>query len=82
MANANLENLFKTCLREHRAIVFKVARAYTLTPEERGDLVQEILMQIWRSLPHFEGRSGAHTRFYRVALLLMPVWLWTGFKFE
>jgi RNA polymerase sigma-70 factor (ECF subfamily) len=48
--------------------VFKVARAYTLTAEEREDLAQEILLQVWRSLPQFGGRASAHTWFYRVAL--------------
>ena len=68
MANEPLETLFKTWLYEHGAIVLKVARAYTLTPEEREDLAQEILLQVWRSLPRFEGRASAHTWFYRVAL--------------
>jgi RNA polymerase sigma-70 factor (ECF subfamily) len=68
MANDQLETLFKTWLREHGGIVVKVARAYTLTAEESEDLAQEILLQVWRSLPQFEGRAGAHTWIYRVAL--------------
>ena len=45
-----------------------MARAYTLSAEEREDLAQEILLQIWRSLPRFEGRSSPSTWCYRVAL--------------
>jgi RNA polymerase sigma-70 factor (ECF subfamily) len=68
MLNEDPETLFKTWLREYGGVVLKVARAYTLTAEEREDLAQEILLQVWRSLPQFRGRSSAATWFYRVAL--------------
>ena len=45
-----------------------MARAYTLTPEDCQDLAQEILLQVWKSLPQFQGRASASTWFYRVAL--------------
>jgi RNA polymerase sigma-70 factor, ECF subfamily len=62
------ESLFKGWLTEHGAAVLKVARAYTLTTEDCRDLVQEILLQVWRSLPEFKGRASAPTWAYRVAL--------------
>lgn len=68
MANENLESLFKSWLIEHNGAVLKVARAYTLTSEDCQDLAQEILLQVWRSLPQFQGRASAATWFYRVAL--------------
>jgi RNA polymerase sigma-70 factor (ECF subfamily) len=61
-------SLFKTWLVEHRGAVLKVARAYTLTTEDCQDLVQEILLQVWQSLPQFQGRASPSTWFYRVAL--------------
>jgi RNA polymerase sigma-70 factor (ECF subfamily) len=64
----DLEARFTAWVREHAGAVLKVARAYTYTPEDCQDLVQEILLQVWRSLPRFEGRSSAVTWFYRVAL--------------
>jgi RNA polymerase sigma-70 factor (ECF subfamily) len=64
----NPESLFKSWLIEHGGVVLKVARAYTLTAEDCQDLVQEILLQVWRSLPRFQGRAGASTWIYRVAL--------------
>jgi RNA polymerase sigma-70 factor, ECF subfamily len=64
----NLESLFKSWLSEHGGSVLKVARAYTLTTEDCQDLAQEILFQVWRSLPKFEGRANASTWSYRVAL--------------
>ena len=68
MLNENLESLFKSWLIEHGGAVLKVARAYTLTTEDCQDLAQEILLQVWRSLPQFQGRASASTWSYRVAL--------------
>jgi RNA polymerase sigma-70 factor (ECF subfamily) len=62
------KSLFRSWLTEHGGAILKVARAYTLTTEDCQDLVQEILLQAWRSLPQFQGRAGASTWLYRVAL--------------
>ena len=62
------ETLFKSWIANHGRAVLKVARAYTLTAEDCRDLVQEILLQVWRSLPQFQARSGASTWIYRIAL--------------
>lgn len=66
--------MFLNWLDEHSSAVLKVARAYTLTSEECQDLAQEILLQAWRSLPGFEGRSTEATWFYRVALHTAMNW--------
>ncbi len=68
MADENPEALFKRWLQEQGGSVLKIARAYTLTAEDCQDLAQEILLQVWRSLPQFQGRASAGTWFYRVAL--------------
>jgi hypothetical protein len=68
LQNENLEALFKRWLSEHGGTVLKVARAYTLTTEDCQDLAQEILLEVWRSLPQFQGRASAFTWCYRVAL--------------
>jgi len=68
LPDEHLESQFKSWLIEHRGIVLKVARAYTLTAEECQDLAQEILLQMWRSLPQFQGRASPSTWIYRVAL--------------
>jgi RNA polymerase sigma-70 factor (ECF subfamily) len=68
LVDENPETLFKSWLTEHGGSVVKVARAYAQTTEDCQDLVQEILLQIWRSLPQFQGRASASTWVYRVAL--------------
>ena len=44
-----------------------IARCYA-APTERDDLLQEMLLQIWRSLPSFQQQSQIDTWAYRVAL--------------
>lgn len=68
MSADNLESKFRSWLIEHQGAVLKVARAYTYTTEDCQDLAQEILLQVWRSLPQFKGRASPSTWFYRVAL--------------
>jgi RNA polymerase sigma-70 factor (ECF subfamily) len=68
MLNETPEARFKSWLRDYGGTVLKVARAYTLRAEECEDLTQEILLQVWRSLPQFQGKASASTWVYRVAL--------------
>ena len=68
MLDDDRESLFKSWLGEHGGAVLKVARAYTLSAEDCQDLAQEILLQVWRSMPQFQGRASPTTWFYRVAL--------------
>jgi RNA polymerase sigma-70 factor (ECF subfamily) len=45
----------------------RLARAYEADPDARRDLVQEILIALWRSLEGFDGRCSMRTWVYRVA---------------
>lgn len=74
MPAADLESLFKSWLVQHGGAVLKVARAYTLTADDCQDLVQEILLQVWCSLPQFQGRASTSTWAYRVALNTALTW--------
>lgn len=75
MVEEDHQLLFTSWLEEHNSSVMKVARAYTLNSEECQDLAQEILLQAWRSVPNFQGKSSAATWFYRVALHTAMNWL-------
>ena len=44
-----------------------IARCYA-APAERDDLLQEILLQVWRALPNFKQQAQIDTWAYRVAL--------------
>jgi len=62
------DSQFKSWLIEYGAIAFKVARSYASTTEDCQDLVQDILLEVWRALPSFQERSRVSTWSYRVAL--------------
>jgi RNA polymerase sigma-70 factor (ECF subfamily) len=59
---------FLARLEAHKKILYKVAYLYGRGEADRQDLVQEIVAQLWRSLPGFDGRSQFSTWMYRVAL--------------
>lgn len=52
---------------EFGAALSRLARAYEADADKRRDLLQEIHLQIWRSLERFEGQCSTRTWIYRVA---------------
>lgn len=59
---------FEALLREHRRIVFHIARTYAGHTDERHDLVQEICSQLWRAFPRYDASRRFSTWMYRIAL--------------
>lgn len=68
------EKLFKQWLGEHKKLMFKIVRAYASSPQDQDDLFQQILLQLWSSIPNFQGRAKETTWIYRVALNTALVW--------
>jgi RNA polymerase sigma-70 factor (ECF subfamily) len=62
------QEVFLSLVRKHSPLLHKVCHLYCRSEDERRDLLQEILLQLWKSLPGFEGRAKPATWFYRVAL--------------
>ena len=52
----------------HQSIIHKICLAYSKNRSDREDLQQEIILQLWKSLPSFQGKSAFSTWMYRVAL--------------
>lgn len=63
ISNANFEQL----IAANRQRIQRIARSYA-PPGELDDLVQEILLQLWRARKSFRGDAQVHTWLYRVAL--------------
>ncbi len=75
MAGDRREMLFKEWLNEHKGLVFRVVRAYCGgRGDDQEDLFQEILLQLWISIPRFNGEAKESTWIYRVALNTALVW--------
>ena len=66
MTPGDRQATFEHMLRHGRGRWAAVARAYDHADSE--DLLQEILLQLWRSLPRFDGQSSSQTWAYRVAI--------------
>lgn len=62
------EKLFLNHLEEHKGILHKVARMYMDNKEDREDLQQEIIVQLWKSYSKFKGDAAFSTWMYRVAI--------------
>jgi RNA polymerase sigma-70 factor, ECF subfamily len=62
------EQRFQQWLADHAGLLLKVVRSFTKGPVDGDDLLQEILLQVWMSLPSFREQSKPTTWLYRVAL--------------
>ncbi|TGD77678.1 RNA polymerase sigma factor [Hymenobacter wooponensis] len=62
------EQLFLAQLNQHLGIAYRIGQAYQPEPDERADLVQEMIYQLWRSYPSFTGQAKFSTWMYRVCL--------------
>ena len=63
----NQESRFEKALGTYGSALERLARAYEADAETRRDLIQEILIALWRSLEGFDGRCSLRTWVYRVA---------------
>jgi RNA polymerase sigma-70 factor (ECF subfamily) len=68
------ETLFRQWLNEHSGLLLKVVRSFADGPTDAEDLFQEILLQVWLSLPGFRAESKATTWLYRVAINTALAW--------
>lgn len=74
MTEQTQKKIFNRWLSEHKALLFKVVRAYADALNDQDDLFQEIAVQVWRSVPNFKGDSKETTWMYRVALNTAMNW--------
>ena len=63
-----LDQAFLSEVNRNLGIVYKIARLYFTDPDERGDVIQEMMYQLWRSYQRFSGRSKFSTWMYSVCL--------------
>lgn len=63
-----MEKDFVKIIIKNQGIIHKVCNIYCDTPDDRSDLFQEIVAQLWKSFPGFRAESKLSTWMYRVAL--------------
>ena len=64
----NLEQEFARIVKEHKETIYIVCYMFSKDSEQVQDLYQECLINIWKSMSSFEGRSNLRTWIWRVSL--------------
>ena len=64
----DLEHEFEEMVRKNRGTIYTVCYMFSNDQDEVADLFQEVLINLWKSLPSFEGRSDVRSWIYRVSL--------------
>ena len=63
-----MEETFLDIIDKHQGIIYKISRMYRDHPVDQEDLFQDIVLQLWKSFPHFRSESKVSTWMYRIAL--------------
>ena len=67
-------NILEEWLGLHKGLIFKIVRAYAAAAMDQEDLFQEIIIQVWRSIPAFRQESSTSTWLYRISLNTAISW--------
>jgi len=65
---ANKKDTFITTINTHKKIIYKIVNSYCPNREERKDLEQEIIIQLWNSFNKYDSNYKYSTWMYRIAL--------------
>ena len=64
----DLEKQFTQIVQEQKDTIYMVCYMFSKDKAEVEDLYQEVLINLWKAFPQFEGRSTVRTWVWRVAL--------------
>lgn len=67
MLESNSETFFSV-VEANKGIIYKVVNSYCKDLEDRKDLTQEILIQLWKSFDNYNDQYKRSTWIYRIAL--------------
>ena len=62
------KEIFIASIKNNEGIIYKIASVYTNNMDDKNDLIQEIIYQLWKSYDSFNQKSSLSTWMYRVAL--------------
>lgn len=64
----DLKLLFIKIIEDNRQKILRICQAYARNKEDQKDLYQEVVLNIWKSLPSFRQEAMINTWVYRVSL--------------
>lgn len=59
---------FIKIINDHKRILYKIIYSYCQDAEDRKDLEQEIIIQLWKSIANYDSQYRLSTWMYKVAL--------------
>ena len=59
---------FSALIEQHKGIIYKIANSYCRNVEDRKDLIQEIIVHLWKAHARYDDRFKLSTWIYRIAL--------------
>lgn len=68
MKDLEKEQQFEQMVREYRSTIYTICYMFSKDQDEVSDLFQEVLINLWKSFPSFEGRSKLNSWVYRVSM--------------
>jgi len=66
--NKDIKEQFLDMLEQHIGIIIKISGAYAFVREDRKDLMQDIILELWKSFKRFDGNCKQSTWIYRISL--------------
>ena len=63
-----MKEKFIALIKQHEGLILKICKMYGNTAEDRADIYQDIVLQLWRSFPSFKEISRVSTWMYRIGL--------------
>jgi RNA polymerase sigma-70 factor (ECF subfamily) len=66
--NSQLESTFLAAVEQNQHKLLRVCSVYSEDDDDKKDLFQESLIQIWQAMPSFESNSSISTWMFRITL--------------
>jgi len=64
----DLETVFLTMVEANKDRMFRICRSYSSDTDDAKDLFQEVLLNLWKSLPSIKDQSYIDTWLYRITI--------------
>lgn len=68
MNKIDKSDIFLSVVQTNKGIIYKVVNSYCQNIEDRKDLVQEIIIQLWKSFDNYDDNFKYSTWMYRISL--------------
>lgn len=68
MSSINIKEDFLKLIEQNKGIIYKVTNSYCRDAEDRKDLFQEIVIQLWGAFDKYNAEYKLSTWMYRIAL--------------